>query len=37
LGQLDILAHHLLDGSGVFDLQELVFRDKSHLEAGSGF
>ena len=32
LRQLDILAHHLLDGSGVFDLQELVFRDKSHFQ-----
>ena len=30
LGQLDVLAHHLFDGSGVFDLQELVFGDKSH-------
>ena len=30
LRQLDILAHHLLDRGGVFDLQELVFRDKRH-------
>ena len=37
LGQLDVLAHHLLDGSGVFDLQELVFGDKSHLKAGFRF
>ena len=28
--QLDVLAHHLLDGGGVFDLQELVFRDEGH-------
>jgi hypothetical protein len=32
LRQLDILAHHLLDRGSVFDLQELVFRDKSHVQ-----
>ena len=25
--ELDVLAHHLFDGGGFFDLQKLVFRD----------
>ena len=31
LDQLDVLPHHLFDAGRVLDLQELVFRDKSHV------